>query len=108
MTLASPLRRFIARGSSSIRRVSMQVSTTSFLSGKASVRNGSYSRRSTKRSLWDIMSDRMDMVVLPAYWRRRLFSIFRSRWGLCGGGIEQNCFDAIEPTLYDHSEGTLH
>jgi hypothetical protein len=51
MVLTSPLRMFIARGSSSSSRVSMQVRMTSRLLGNWSVRNCSYSRRATKERL---------------------------------------------------------
>ena len=41
MNLASPFLRFMALGRSSVRRVSMQVTMTIFLSGKRSVRKDS-------------------------------------------------------------------
>src|SRR6266550_4580676 len=60
-SFTSPLRKPMARGRSSTRRVSMQVRTTNFLLGNWSVRKASYSLLWTKERLWLKISERMDI-----------------------------------------------
>src|SRR5215203_4047853 len=62
MIFTSPPRRFIAFGSSSTRRVSMQVRMTRCLLGQRSVWYCSYSLRSTKPRLKSRMLVMRDMV----------------------------------------------
>src|SRR5436309_925066 len=61
ISFTSPLRTFMARGRSSVRRVSMQVTIASLLSGKRSVRYCSYSLLETKEALWERMSEIRDI-----------------------------------------------
>src|SRR5205814_709056 len=61
-SLTSPLRKPIARGSSSTSRVSMHVRITSFLFGNGSVRKASYSLRSMNDRLCSSISETMVIV----------------------------------------------
>src|ERR1700728_4158798 len=70
ITLAFPPRRFIAIGSNSTSRASMQASTTIRRSDETSRVNGSYPRRWTKSALYVRMSERIDMVS-DLFCRRR-------------------------------------